>query len=166
MPTSKSKQYKAIYFATVCLKLDYEKFFQDRNHMSYFDVLYDLTLGMTIRIDMRTKEEKLNNRRVLLVPFVQDPQFYQDNLQQKTLTAWFWSEERLSHIEKEGLLALFYFDARVQQKTPIDMMREYEAGDMVFLMERAEHLWTSQHYGSLEDTNLPTLPLRMEGDEG
>jgi hypothetical protein len=45
-------------------------------------------------------------------------------------------------------------------------MREYEAGDMVFLMERAEHLWTSQHYGSLEDTNLPTLPLRMEGDEG
>jgi hypothetical protein len=146
--------------------LDYEKFFQDRTNMSYFDVFYELTLGMTLRIDMRTEEEKLNKLCVVLLPFVQDPQFYQDNLQQKTLTAWFWSEERLSHIYKESLLALFYFDARVQQKTPIDVMKKYEAGGMVFLMERVEHLWTSQYYGSLEDTNLPTLPLRMEGDEG
>jgi hypothetical protein len=73
MPTSKSKQYKAIYFATVCHQLDYEKFFQDRHHMSYFEVLYELTLGMTIRIDKRTEEEKLNKQRVVFIPFCPGP---------------------------------------------------------------------------------------------
>jgi hypothetical protein len=166
MPTPKSKQRKAIYFATVCLKLDYEKFFQARMNFSYFEVLYELTLGMTIQFDMRSDDEKHKKQPVLLIPFVQVPQFYQDDLHQKTRTDWYWSYEALSHIPSETLLAFFYFDARVQQRMPIDMMEDYEARDMVFFKERLMHLWTLQHYGSLEDTNLPTLPLRMEGDEG
>jgi hypothetical protein len=73
MPTPKSKQRKAIYFATVCLKLDYEKFFQARMHLSYFEVLYELTLGMSIQFDMRSDDEKHKKQPVLLIPFVQEP---------------------------------------------------------------------------------------------
>jgi hypothetical protein len=166
MPTSKNKQIQAIYYATVCLVLDFEKFFHDRMNLSYFDVLYELTFGMCINIDWRTNEERFEKKPVIFIPFVQSPQFYQDELQQKTRTAWYWSDENLSYIPRESLLAFFYFDARVQQKRPIDIMNEYEANDVKFFRDRVVALWTLQHFGSLKDTNLPTLPLRMEGDEG
>jgi hypothetical protein len=166
MPTSKKKQAQAIYYATVCLVLDFEKFFHDRMNLSYFDVLYELTFGMCISQDWRTKEERVEKKPVLFIPFVQTPQFYEDKLPQKTQTAWYWSDENLTYIPTESLLAFFYFDARVQQKRPIEMMNEYAANDVKFFRDRVVKLWSLQYYGLLKDTNLPTLPLRMEGDEG
>jgi hypothetical protein len=106
MPTSKNKQNQAIYYATVCLALDFEKFFHDQMNLSYFDILYELTFGMCINKDWRTKEERLEKKPVLFIPFVQTPQFYQDERQKKTRTAWYWSDENLSYIPRESLLAL------------------------------------------------------------
>jgi hypothetical protein len=99
---------------------------------------------MCINEDWRTNEERLEKKPVIFIPFVQSPQFYQDELQQKTRTAWYWSDENLSYIPRESLLAFFYFDARVQQKRPNDIMNEYEANDVKFIRDRIVVLWSLQ----------------------
>ena len=144
--------------------IDPQAYFLARMTKTYTDLLYELS-------DICAPQGLDENTDHLFIPFVQGPEYYEDNLLAKTAHHWYWQD--LIPAERATLLAYFYFEARVTDMAPLALLESFQkdgtwenvvSKQWQLMARQQQFLDRSKSSGPYLPDTIRTLAPRAEGE--